>query len=188
MGWVVRRSYLEVVQAPVFQEDLTLQTWCSGYGSRWAERRTTVSGAAGGRIETVTLWVHVDPATGRPARLGEDFFRLYGEAAQGRTVDARIPAEAPIPEAAIRLPWPWRQADFDILGHVNNAAYGAAIEEALARAGFPGGGFQAEVEYRDPAQPGSAGELVFAAQGNTVVRVWIRADGRTACTARITMI
>jgi acyl-ACP thioesterase len=184
MGWVVRRLYLAVEQAPVFQERVQLATWCSGYGGRWAERRTTITGDAGGRVETVTLWVHVDPATGRPLRLGEDFFALYGEAAQGRKIDARLPAELPVPEGAVRRPWPWRWADFDILGHVNNAAYGAAIEEAMAADGWGAAGFRVEVEYRDPAQPGSGGELAFAPDGGGL-RLWITADGRTCCTARV---
>jgi acyl-ACP thioesterase len=184
MGWVVRRTFLDVVCAPVFQEQVELRTWCSGYGARWAERRTTITGERGGTVETVTLWVHVDPVTGRPARLGEDFFALYGEAAQGRRVDARLPAEPPVPVDAVRQPWPWRRADLDILGHVNNAAYGAALEEALAGAGGPLTTFTAEVEYRDPAQPGASGELVHAREGR-VLRVWICSDGRTCCTAVI---
>jgi acyl-ACP thioesterase len=184
MGWVVRRSYVVLGPAPVFQERVHLETWCSGWGSRWAERRTTITGEHGGRVDTVTLWVHVDPATGRPARLGDDFFALYGEAAQGRRVEARLPAEASVPDGATRRPWPWRQADFDILGHVNNAAYGAALEEALAAEGPLAAGLEAEIEYRDPAQPGSAGELVFAAVGGEL-RVWVRADGRSCCTARL---
>jgi acyl-ACP thioesterase len=184
MGWVVRRTYLDVACAPVFQEQIRLQTWCSGYGGRWAERRTTITGEHGSRIETVTLWVHVDPVTGRPLRLGEDFFTLYGEAAQGRRVDARLPAEPAVPEDAARQPWPWRRADLDILGHVNNAAYGAALEEALAGWGGPLSSFTAEVEYRDPAQSGEPGELVHCPAGDAL-RVWIRSDGRTCCTARI---
>jgi acyl-ACP thioesterase len=184
MGWVVRRTYLEVLRAPTFQEPVELATWCSGYGSRWAERRTTITGADGGRVETETLWVHVDPVSGRPARLGEDFFVHYGEAAQGRQVDARLPAEVPVPPTAHRLAWPWRQADFDILGHVNNAAYGAAVEEALAADGRAPEAFAVEMEYRDPARPGTVGELAFAPDGDGL-RLWITADGRTCCTARV---
>jgi acyl-ACP thioesterase len=188
MGWVVRRTYLEVSRSPVFQEGVQLRTWCSGYGSRWAERRTTVTGERGGCAETATLWVHVDPVSGRPARLGEDFFRLYGEAAQGRAVDARLPPESPVPDGAVRLPWQWRRADLDVLGHVNNAAYGAALEEALADAGMASDAYRVWIEYRDPALPGAAGELCYAAGADPRadgLRVWVRAGDRTACTARI---
>jgi acyl-ACP thioesterase len=185
MGWVVRRSYVDVAQAPVFQEAVQLRTWCSGYGSRWAERRTSITGEHGGRVETATVWVHVDPASGRPARLGEDFFRLYGEAAQGRAVDARLPPEPPVPAGAARVPWRWRRADLDILGHVNNAAYGAALEEAMADAGFSAtAAFRAWIEYRDPALHGADGDLWFVAEGPEL-QVWVRAGDRTACTARI---
>src|SRR6478672_9106154 len=38
--WVVRRTVVEVHRAPVFREALELTTFCSGVGSRWAERRT----------------------------------------------------------------------------------------------------------------------------------------------------
>jgi acyl-ACP thioesterase len=181
MGWVVRRTHLDVVRAPSFQEQVQLATWCSGYGSRWAERRTSITGDAGGLVETVTLWVHVDPATGRPSRLGPDFHVLYGEAAGGRVVDARLPAEEPPPVAADHGPWPWRLADFDILGHVNNAAYGAAFEEARAAVAGLDGAFRVDVQYRDAVRPGEPGTLVRAAERGGV-RVWLTASGRTCCT------
>jgi acyl-ACP thioesterase len=184
MAWVVRRTYLDVVQAPVFQEHVELATWCSGFGSRWAERRTVIEGDLGGRVDTVALWVHVDPDTGRPARLGPDFAALYGEAAAGRVVDARLTHEPRPPEDARPRPWPWRAADFDILGHVNNAAYGAAIEEVVRDEDDLGSAFRAELEYRDPARPGSVGEIV-GVRRDGVTEAWVLADGRVACSARV---
>ena len=44
------------------------------------------------------LWVHVDPATGRPKRLSPSFFDVYGEAAGGRTVHAPARATTRPPE------------------------------------------------------------------------------------------
>jgi acyl-ACP thioesterase len=184
MGWVVRRTRIDVRSAPVFQERVRLETWCSGYGGRWAERRTTITGDGGGAIETTTLWVHVDPDTGRPARLGPDFFVHYGEAAQGRKVDARLPAEVPVPAHAERQVWPWRIADLDVLAHVNNAAYGAAFEEVRAKVPDLERAVRVDIEYRDPAQLEPAGELIWAV-GETGVRLWINADGRLCCTGLI---
>jgi acyl-ACP thioesterase len=184
MGWVVRRTRIDVAAPPVFQEDVQLATWCSGYGGRWAERRTSITGADGGAIETVTLWVHVDPTSGRPARLGPDFFALYGEAAQGRKIDARLPAETRPPAHAERRPWPWRAADFDILAHVNNAAYGAAFEEVRAALPRLGPAVRVDLEYRDPVQPDDPGELAWSA-GEDGVRVWVLAGERLCCTGAI---
>src|SRR3954468_7706210 len=43
LAWVVRRIAVEVVDAPRFGDVVELTTFCSGYGSRFAERRTSVT-------------------------------------------------------------------------------------------------------------------------------------------------
>jgi acyl-ACP thioesterase len=185
MAWVVRRSTVDCVRPPVFQEEVTLTTWCSGVGSRWAERRTSIVGSHGSRVETATIWVHVDARTGRPAKLGEAFAVRYAEAAGGRVVDARLAHEPRPPDLVAPSPWPWRASDFDLLGHVNNAAYAQAVAEVLARGGRPMAGLRAELEYRDAALPGSRGELVVTEQDGEIA-LWVLADGRTSCTATLT--
>jgi len=127
-AWVVRRTTIAVERFPVFREVLTLSTWASGVGSRWAERSTSITGSEGAAIHTTALWVHVDLATGRPKRLPETFDAVYGEAAGGREVSARLGHDNP-PEGAAAVPWPARFSDFDVLGHVNNAVYWAVVEE-----------------------------------------------------------
>lgn len=163
MGWVVRRTAVRVTQWPVFQEALVLATWCSGIGARWAERRTSITGEHGGVVESATLWVHVDVDTGRPARLAAGFADRYAEAANGRRAEAKLFVPPDPPAAAARRPWPLRQTDFDVLGHVNNAAYWAALEELF-------GGFEGPVptpvygivEHRVPVAPGAEVTLVRA--------------------------
>lgn len=161
MGWVVRRTVLVVAAWPVFQEAVSLATWCSGIGARWAERRTSITGEHGGRVEAVTLWVHVDATTGRPARLVSGFVDRYGEAAAGRGADAKLLLAAEPPAGAARAPWPLRRTDFDVLGHVNNAAYWEAIEERCDPAG-PALPLAAVVEHRAALEPGDAAELRVA--------------------------
>src|SRR3954464_4753129 len=126
-GWVVRRTALRIERIPVMGEELVLQTFCSGTGGRWAERRVRVRGDGGGAVEAVSLWVHVDLATGRPTPLTPRFFELYGEAAGGRTVRARLARPDP-PAAAPGRPWPLRATDFDVISHMNNAVYWATVE------------------------------------------------------------
>jgi acyl-ACP thioesterase len=128
--------------------------------------------------------VHVDPVSGRPARLGADFARLYGEAAGGRRVDARLHHEPQPPGDLPSRPWAWRVADFDVLGHVNNAAYGAAVEELLHDERDVSGGLDVELEYREPALPGSVGALVAHREGGRL-DAWIFADAAVACTVRL---
>jgi acyl-ACP thioesterase len=129
--WVSRRSVVVAGAWPGFGDDLRLATWCGGLGSRWAERRSSVTTAGGASVEVATLWVHLDDS-GRPARLPEWFVRTYGEAAGARTVSSRLHLGPP-PSGATGWPWQVRASDLDVLGHVNNAVLWAPVEEELAR-------------------------------------------------------
>ena len=183
-GWLARRILAEIAQWPDLDEALALSTWCSGYGGRWAERRTSLVGANGARVETCAVWVQVDLATGRPMKLAEDFFTVYGEAAAGRKVSARTELPAVPPEDASSLPWPVRLADLDIVGHMNNAAQCAAFEEALDLAGVRPGQLRAEVEFGASLERHSSPTLVWApADGG--VDAWLTGDGDTSTVARL---
>jgi acyl-ACP thioesterase len=152
-AWVVRRLELRVRRFPVFGERLALRTTCTGLGRMWAERTTTVAGDAGGDVDALALWVSVDLATGRPQRLPPAVVEVYGSSAAGRRVGARLRHPAPPPAAAV-TPWRFRAADLDLLGHVNNAAYWAPLEEELLGVGVTG--VDAELEFRGGADDGDA--------------------------------
>jgi acyl-ACP thioesterase len=128
--WVVRRAVIDVHRRVQVREWLELATWCAGVGGRWAERRLSMVGHRGGRVEVATLWIHIDVASGAPVRLPAAFHDVYGEAAAGRRVSSRLWLGDP-PVGAAAEPWPLRAVDIDLLGHVNNAAYWAAIEEQV---------------------------------------------------------
>lgn len=184
-SWVVRRMAVEVHSPPEFREELELSTFCSGIGRRWAERRTSIRGSEGGLVEVSALWVHLDPRTGAPLRFGEQFFTLYGEAAQGRAVSSRLQHDEAVATTATRVPWSVRRADLDILGHVNNAVYWAAIEEWLS--GRDRTGIRADVEYRRPLEYGSDVELAWLDRGPTT-DLWISGEAATYATARTSLI
>lgn len=151
-GWLLRRCAVTAREYPPAAATVTLRTFCSGTGPRWAQRTTTV--LAGGRavIQAVALWVAVDRASGRPCPLGEDFYRFYGEAAQGRAVPARLTLPGPDGAAASARDWPARAADFDAAGHVNNTVHWAALEDVVAEAGT-GPPRRALLEYHRPILP-----------------------------------
>jgi acyl-ACP thioesterase len=162
--WVVRRAVVDVHRPPRWREWLDLGTWCAGLGGRWAERRLSMVGQRGGRVEIATLWIHVDVATGAPVRLPPTFREIYAESAGGRRVSSRLwLGDPPVGAAAQR--WALRAVDIDLLGHVNNAAYWAAIEEQVE----PGTAFahrllgrphRAVMEYGPGIAPGDAVELL----------------------------
>ena len=96
-AWVVRRTEVAVVRSARLGEDLEFTTFCSGLGRRWAERHLRVVGVGGARYEVSTLWICLDAVTGRPRELTERFRRIYGPAAGGRQVSARLSHPRPDP-------------------------------------------------------------------------------------------
>jgi acyl-ACP thioesterase len=171
--WVVRRTRIRVARFPRFGERFGLKTFCSGFGRAWAERRTTIVSvvdegrdpAAVPAVEAVSLWVHLDPASRRPAPLTPREFEIYGEAAAGRRVTARLRHQPPN-SAAETQRWTFRATERDLAGHINNAAYWQPLEEELLGRGEPDR-IDVEMEFRNAAQPGE--KLVLADGG----RRWI---------------
>lgn len=155
LAWVARRATIVVQAFPVAREVLTMTTWCSGTGKRWAERRTSITGSSGAHIEATALWIHLDPESGRPAPWGEAFADAYMTAAGGREVGSRLALpKSPDPDAETNeMAWSFRRTDLDVFDHVNNAAYLAVLEEALG-AGVPPAPLRIDVEWHRPVGAG----------------------------------
>lgn len=192
--WVVRRTALHVVAPPSLDEVVTLTTFSGGHGSRWAERRTSLVGSGGGHIEAGALWVFVDPVSGRPARLTAEFHATYDEVGGGREVSARL-RHGPPPDGVARRPWPLRATDLDGLGHVNNAATWAAVEDELARRRvvatraeleYPGAlGVDDEVELLSVGVDSSGADASAAVIERGTVSLWLVADGKVRASAMV---
>ncbi len=186
--WVVRRSTIEVHQGPQLREDLELVTFCSGTGACWAERRTTLTGSAGARVEAAVLWVQLGTDGTRPARLGPDFAAVYGESAAGRKVGAGLVLDQELPAGPGRS-FALRHADLDVMGHVNNAVYWAmleeevGLEEALGRheSGMgapPDHPLRFDLEHHQAIDPGATVELRHLER-----QLWITTGGSLAAVA-----
>ena len=148
LAWVVRRTIVEVLRFPVLRERLEIITVCTGMGPRWAERRTSLRGEHGSRVEAAALWVLLDGRSGRPVRLPERVASVYAPSSGGRTVSARLLHPDPDPERlGPARSFPLRATDLDIAGHVNNAVYWALLEEFLRGTGRDQP-LRAEVEHR----------------------------------------
>ncbi len=171
-SWVLRRHRISVARFPRFGERCAVQTFCSGIGRMWAERRTTVSlanadGSAGETmVEALALWVHLDPERRLPSPVTEAELEVYGSSIGDRRVAARL--RHPRPEH-VQDEWRWRfhRTDADIADHVNNAAYWEPLEDELLGAPQELRQVDAELEFRTPAQPGPM--LILASGG----RRWI---------------
>lgn len=184
-GWVVRFTIVDELSPAELYEPLSFATFCSGLGTRWAERRLIVRGAWGASFEVATLWVCVDTATGRPTKLTPQFFDLYGDAADGRTASARL--RNPKPDvlsghAIHQQPWQLRRVDFDTLDHVNNAAYWAAVEEWLEPFRRPR---RIRMEYSDGITERPELIIQRVSEPDHMVLWWRAGDGGPNATASI---
>jgi acyl-ACP thioesterase len=155
-AWIVRRTRIRVESFPRFSQDLAVRTFCSGIGRFSAERRTTIRGDQA-LVETVALWVCLDPEAGRPMRFDTDFLAVYEGSAAGRDANVRLRHPDP-PGDAERSAWTFRASEMDPAGHINNSHYWTPLEEQLAAADEPDS-IDVEIEYRDPAMPGEVNLL-----------------------------
>lgn len=162
--WILRRTRIRVRRFPIINEPRLVQTFCSGVGKLVAERRTVIGPAEDPDrhdVDTVSLWVHLDPVSRRPSNLTVEELATYTTpASRQRRVSHRLRHRHPAPEACGHLfDWRFRRVDTDMADHINNAAYWEPVEEELLGAAEFGGtgaadGLDAELEFRDGAQPG----------------------------------
>ena len=169
-AWIVRRTRIRVEAFPRFGEDLELRTFCSGIGRFSAERRTSIRGDRAA-VETVALWVCLDPSRGRPMRFPPEFLSLFEDSAGGRDANVRLRHPDP-PGDAERAAWMFRASEMDSAGHINNTHYWTPLEEELAMGPEPAA-IDAEVEFRDPAMPG---EVTLLSDGSSL---WIASTDGT---------
>lgn len=181
--WLVRRCAVTIRRLPLMGEPVTLRTFCSATGPRWAERTTTVAGQQGELLQATAVWASVDRDTGRPVPPGPEFLEVYGPSAAGRVASVRLSHGRP-GEVGQERPWPLRTADFDTAGHVNNAITWAAVEDVLAdHDGWRPG--RAEVEYPRAIGPGCEPRLVTTSDAGGL-SMWLLEGDQPMSSARLT--
>jgi acyl-ACP thioesterase len=179
--WFIRRIRIEVREPFVRDREVELVTWCSGLAAIAAGRRWSVSGDAGGRLEVDSVWIHLD-ADQRPARIAG--FDVYAEATDGRGVSTRLELAAP-DDGSVHRPWPLRASDVDLHGHVNNAVYWQAIEDALRQSSLDAAGpLVAELDYRDPIDLADPVELLVEG-GAAALAIGFRVGESVRAVARV---
>lgn len=156
--WVLRAVRIDVLSPFLADGEVEIVTWGSSFSSLAAGRRWSLTGDTGGAIEVDSTWVHLGPDA-RPLRIG-DGFEAYAEAAQGRVASTKLTLPLPAGDGE-RTTWPLRATDVDRMGHVNNAAYWAAVEHRLAgREPDLRRPHRARLDYRHPIDLGDVVELV----------------------------
>lgn len=179
-GWIVRATTVDEITPAIISEHLSFTTFCSGTGSRWAERRLSIRGDQGAHLEVMTIWVAVDPVSGRPRRLTDQFHEVFGSSAGGRDASSKL--GNPKPEAVSAdggvvevHPWFIRDVDFDIFNHVNNAAFWVVLEQWLPKPDAPR---RFRMEYASGISELGSVPVAIADHGSA--RMWWWAGDRSA--------
>jgi acyl-ACP thioesterase len=183
--WVLRAVRIDVMAPCLGDRAADVLTWGSSFSALAAGRRWSLTGDAGGSIEVDSTWIHLGPDA-RPARIGAGF-DAYAQAAGGRIASTKLVLVPPGPDSS-RTVWPLRATDVDLLGHVNNAAYWAAVEHRLAAHGWdlrrP---LQAGLDYRHPIDLADDVELVEEA-GEMRYDVGFTVGGVVRAVARVELL
>ena len=187
-GWVVRRTSLRSDVFPSYLEMVDMRTWCSGVGSHWAERRTSIVSESGKRVEAAALWVHVDLETMRPKQIAGNFHSIVSEASGGREVGARHAVREKPTEGDESLDWQVRVTDIDALDHMNNAAYWEAIEEVVRRNGGMKTPVEIVLEHHDAVEMRDNVSVKWRQDGGHIL-VWHVVNGtRIAAASRVRLL
>lgn len=170
--WLIRESVVDFMAPLRYGDQVIVRTWVADF-RRVRSRRAYELRRAGDELliaRAYTDWAFIDRDTGRPALIPAELIAGFfpddqpGEAQER----ARFPVAPPPPPGLCTLRQPVQWRDLDSVGHVNNAAYGDAVEnagrEAVRRCGWPtsrmtDAGFdlatrRLRIEYRHPALPG----------------------------------
>jgi acyl-ACP thioesterase len=179
--WVLRSVRIDVLVPSLEDREVGIVTWGSSFSALAAGRRWSLRGDAGGSIEVDSTWIHLGPDA-RPARIGDGFDR-YAEAAQGRVSSTKLTLAPPM-RGELRS-WPLRVTDVDRMGHVNNAAYWAAVEQRLPDVGVDSRRpFRARLDYRHPIDHGESVQLAESFEDDDYVFAFV-VDGAVRAVGRI---
>jgi acyl-ACP thioesterase len=149
--WVVRRNVIGGWRNISGAGTLRAVRRITGVGACWLESRTDFrhGGPEQAGASVRTFWVQLDSATGKPAPISEVFadFCRTAHGTEGLMWRSEIESR---PTVYARIEdIPVREADYDLLGHVNNSAYFDLIEPLVAD------GDEICVEYDSPIRWGT---------------------------------
>ncbi len=166
--WVLSAWHIEAERMPEIYEYVKVRTIPYSFRSFLGRRNFILEDAQGKTLARAdSLWTLVDTASGRPARIPEDFPEMYGvgQALEAPVLSRHIKCEGQLLESC--PPIVVGRHLLDSNGHMNNGQY-----VRLARSLLPGG-FKAlslRVEYKQPVYEGDElhASVFKDAQGYTV--------------------
>lgn len=138
IAWVITHMFVDIIDMPHAEEQLTYSTWPTVLGGVRSERDFEVCDASGKlKIRAISQWVLIDLNTRRPVRIAEHIPNWAGldERVWERDFDKAndfVPTKAHVMAC--------RFDDIDVNQHINNAVYTVWATESV--------GFQYRNEHK----------------------------------------
>lgn len=133
--WVLNRVAVEISELPRLEESIEVFTWSRKIHRFKGMRDFEIFAGEKSIIRAASLWVYFDAEKGRPVRVPDSLEEKYGAVNdQAVADDIETMQFSSIADADFSLPIATRISDYDINGHVNNAALLQYIETGIYRA------------------------------------------------------
>ncbi|MFO8047424.1 MAG: thioesterase, partial [Desulfosudaceae bacterium] len=133
-AWILNKIVVDIIRHPLYGETLTVRTWHRGARGYKSYREYEIRSGE----ETVALassvWLFLDLERRRVVRVPRETNDLYGTepaVALDRDIEEWKPDKKLVPEFVTDITT--RRSDYDMLGHVNNAAYFDYLDTLLHR-------------------------------------------------------
>lgn len=132
--WILNRVAVDISKLPKLEESIDIFTWSRKIYRFKGLRDYEIFADGKSIIRATSLWVYFDVEKGRPVRVPESFEERYGVVEdQATDVDIESLQFVDITRPDSSLPIATRISDYDINGHVNNAAILQYIETGIYR-------------------------------------------------------
>ena len=179
MAWILSFWQICIEEMPKTSEDIIVSTWPYSTRGLFGLRNFCMENGKGDKlIKANSIWVLIDPRTGRPIRISDEVSSHYPDEPKldmdycERKI--QVPEEYEVKDAIV-VP----KYFIDTNNHMNNAKYVMVAEEYLPE------NFQVKeirVEYKTAAVLGNRIVPRVTVHGNEVTVVLVDEDGKTYAT------
>ncbi|GAA4403164.1 acyl-[acyl-carrier-protein] thioesterase [Tsukamurella soli] len=171
--WLVRRTIIDVLEPLHWPSDVTLTRWCESTSSRWCNMRITMTGSAGGRVETEGFWIRFNADNGMPTHISDGGMQYLTQYVTETRLRWKALNTEPMPApSATDREFDLRATDFDPFQHLNNAAYWQLVEDDLSGDPLLAGPHRGIIEYLQPLPLGSRVQM-RTVRDDAGYRLWL---------------